>query len=170
MKFLFYYKIISALVIGFAMMFKIFFYHLVRYISRTPCSISYSPKMPTIISLPKFRIFFLKSARTPTLQSLYQITDRFRRWILYMDVNVIFTDYTLKNFYIFRFTYLTNQISTSFLNITFQNMVAIFCNPNYMHCQPSYSMPSSSLFLTHKVKLQKCVATESLALKVHSFN
>jgi len=31
-------------------------------------------------------------------------------------------------------------------------------------------MAANSLFFTHKVKLAICVATESLALKAHSFN
>jgi hypothetical protein len=31
-------------------------------------------------------------------------------------------------------------------------------------------MAAYSLFFTHKVKLAICVATESLALKAHSFN
>jgi hypothetical protein len=36
--------------------------------------------------------------------------------------------------------------------------------------KPRYRVATNSLFFTHKVKLAICVATESLALKAHSFN
>ena len=54
-------------------------------------------------------------------------------------------------------------------NVAFKNMITIFCNPNYVRIKPRYSMSKTSL-LFHNSKIQKWVATESLALKVHSFN
>ena len=43
-------------------------------------------------------------------------------------------------------------------------------DPNYVGSKPRNRMTTNSLIFTHKVKLAICVATESLALKAHSFN
>ena len=170
MEFLFNYKILLTLVIYPAMMLKVFLHHFIRYITCAPCSIAYCPKVTAVIPFSKPWIFFLKSAGTPPLQTLHQIADGFGRRVFYMDVNMVFADNTFQNPNIFRITDLSNQIPTTLLNLPFQNMITIFCNPYYMHTEPSHGMTPTPLFTTHPVKLQKCVATESLALKVHSFN
>src|SRR5690606_32716062 len=103
-------------------------------------------------------------------QPFYYITDRQTRPVLNMDVYMIFTNYPFKNFNIFCITNLLYQISTSFLYISCKNFISIFCNPNYVSSKPRYAMATNSLIFTHGVKLAICVATESLALKAHSFN
>ena len=69
-----------------------------------------------------------------------------------------------------KFLLQNNRIRFSFLDIAFQNFIPIFCNPNYVGRKPRNRVAPNSLIITHKVKLAICVATESLALKAHSFN
>ena len=170
MKFLFNYKIIVRQITWLSVVFKVLFHHLVSYISRTPCSISDCPKVPAPIPLLKQWVFFLKSTRTSPLQPLHQIAYRFRRRIFNMDMHMIFAHYSLQYFYILSFTDLTNYISATNLYIPHQNRIPIFYHPNYVHCQPRYCMTTVPGILAHLSNLRKCVATESLALKVHSFN
>ena len=169
MKFLLQNNVISVCIRWFAMMFEIFFHHLIRNISRAPYSISYCPKMSAPISLPKFWKFFLQSPRCSSFQPLYQITHRFARRIFYMDMYMVFADYSFQYSNIFRIADLFYQITTSSLYFPLKNMVSVFCNPNYVCGQSGDTVTAIPLF-AHPVNLQKCVATESLALKAHSFN
>ena len=169
MKFLLQNNIIIVQVRKFSIMLKVFLNHFICDIPSTPNSITNSPEMSTPISFTKIRILFLKTPGRSSFQSLNKITNTLRRAIFYMDVNMIFTDNSFKNLNIFSITYLLNQIPTPNLNISFENLKTIFCDPNYMCSQNRHCMTHSSLFL-HQTKLIKCVATESLALKVHSFN
>jgi len=150
-------------------MFKIFFHHLISNISCTPNTITNCPKMSTLIFFSQIREFFLNPSRRSPFQTLNNITNVLRRSILNMNVNIIFTDNSSKNTNVFRVTNLFYQISTPYLNISFKNMITIFCNPNYVRSEPRYSMSHPPL-LFHFIKIQKWVATESLALKMHSFN
>ena len=170
MKFLFQDNRISLHVSRLAVMLKIFLYHFICYVACTPYAITNSPKMPAPISLGKCWIFLLQSSRGSTLQSLYNITY-IKRWtVLNMNMYMIFANYSLKNPYVLRIANLLNKFPTSFLNISFQNFIPVFCNPNYVGRKPRYCMATNTLIFTHMSKLNICVATESLALKAHSFN
>ena len=170
MKFLFKYNIVSVYVARFSVMLKVLFYHLIRYIPCAPYTITYSPKMSPPITLRQIGIFFLKSSRCATFQSLYNITHRFNWRILYVDMDMVSTNYSFQNSNIFRIAYLFYQLSASFLYIALKNMISILSNPYNMYCQPRYAVAPLSLAFAHLSKVQKCVATESLALKAHSFN
>ena len=87
-----------------------------------------------------------------------------------MHMNMIFADNTFQDFHILRITDLLYQVTATLLNIAFQNLISIFGNPNHMRRQPRHRMATSSLFITHSPNVRSWVATESLALKVHSFN
>lgn len=165
MKFLFNYKIIVRQVTRLSVVFEILFHHLVCYVACTPCSVTDCPKMSSPISLFKNRKFLLKPARTSSFQSLNQIADRFRWWIFNMDMHMIFAHNSFQYFHIFRFTDLANYVSAPLLNIPFKNRIPIFCNPNYVHCQPANCMTTVPWTLAHSPKLRKCVATKVLHLK-----
>jgi len=49
-----------------------------------------------------------------------------------MKVNMIFADNPFKDDNILSVAYLDDQIPTTLLYITLQNMVTVFCNPNNM--------------------------------------
>ena len=129
MKFLFQNNRIGFSIAWLAMMFKIFFYHLIGYVARTPNTISNCPKMPTPISLGKGWVFFLQPARGSALQPLNYITYVQRGAVLNMDMHMILANNSFQYFNILRITNLLNQVSTSLLYIPFQNFISIFCNP-----------------------------------------
>src|SRR6267378_7073 len=170
MKFLFKYNIIAICITRLTVMFKVFLNHFIGYIARTPCPISYRPKMSAPISLTQFRIFFLEPSGCPSLQSFHKVTKGKTGPIFNMDMHMIFTYYSFKYFNIFCIANLLYQVSASFLYISFKNFISIFCNPYYVSGKPRNTMVANTLLFTHKVKLAICVATESLALKAHSFN
>ena len=170
MKFLFQNNRIGFHITWLTMVLKIFLYHFICYVSRTPNPISDSPKMPAPISFRKLRVFLLQSSRRPSLQPFNNITYIQRGTILNMDMHMILADNPFKYFNILRVTNLFNKIPTSTLDVSLQNFIPIFCNPNYVRSKPRHRMAANSLIFTHKVKLAICVATESLALKAHSFN
>ena len=170
MKFLLQNNSISINVARLAMMLKIFLNHFVRYVACTPNTVPNCPKMSTPISLRKLWVFLLQSARSSSFQSLYDITYVQRWSVLNVNMHMIFANHSFKYLHIFRITNLLNKVAASLLDIPFQNLIPIFCNPNYVGRKPRHRMATDSLFFTHKVKLAICVATESLALKAHSFN
>jgi len=131
MKFLLQNNIIIVQIRRITMMLKVFLNHFIGDIPSTPNAITYRPKMSTPISFTKFRILFLKTPRYPAFQSLNKSTNALRGRILYMDVNMIFTDNSFKNLNIFSITNLLNQIPTPNLYITFENWKTAFYNPNY---------------------------------------
>jgi hypothetical protein len=169
MKFLLQNNSIRIDITRLPMMLKIFLHHLICYVTRAPSSITNRPKVTTPIPFRQFWILFLQSTRCPSLQAFYNITYIQRRPILYMNVDVVFTNNTFQNFYILRITNLLNQVPATSLNITLQNFISIFCDPNYVSRKPRYRVTTNTLFFTHQVKLDNWVATESLALKAHSF-
>ena len=152
------------------MVLKIFLYHFICYVSSTPNTITDCPKMPAPISFRQGWIFLLQSSRCSPLQSFNNITYTQRWTILNVDMYMILANNTLQNLYVLRITNLFNKLTASLLNISLQNTISIFRNPNDVGSKPRYSMATNTLFCTHKPKLAICVATESLALKAHSFN
>ncbi len=170
MKFLLENNIISFNVRFLVVMFQVFLDHFIGNIACTPNTKSNCPKMPPPISFSNVGIFFLKSPRGSSFQSLNQLAHRLRRGIFYVDVNMILAYDPFQYFNIFRITNLLYQISTTRFNIAFQNMITIFSYPNYMGSKLRNCMISVSLGIFHARNLEKCVATESLALKAHSFN
>ncbi len=170
MKFLLQNDSIGLNVARLPMMLKIFLYHFISYVACTPNTVTNCPKMPTPIPFRKLRILFLQSSGGSPLQTFNNITD-VQRWPVFnVDMHVIFTHHALKYLNILNITYLLDKLTTSLLNITFQNLIPIFCNPNYVGRKPRHCMATNAKFFTHQVKLPICVATESLALKAHSFN
>ena len=169
MKFLFQNNIIRICIRRISMMFKILLHDLISNVACTPNTITNSPKMPTPITSTQLWIFCLKASRCSTFQAFDNITNILRRTVFDVNMYMIFAYNTFKNSYIFRIANLFNKISATFLNVAFKSMVTIFCNSNYVRSKPRYSMSRTSLFF-HNSKIQKWVATENLALKVHSFN
>ena len=170
MKFLFQNNRIGFHITWLSMVLKIFLYHFIRYVSRTPNPISDSPKMPAPISFRKFWIFLLQPSRCPSFQPFNNVTYVQRGTILNMDMYMIPANNPFKYFNILCITNLLNKIATPLLDVSFQNFIPIFCNPNYVCSKPRYSVTTNTLIFTHNVKLAIWVATESLALKAHSFN
>lgn len=169
MKFLFQNNRIRINITRFTVMFQIFLYHLISYVSCTPNTVTDCPKVPAPISFRKFRIFFLQPTRSPSLQPFNNIADG-KRWPIFdMNMNMVFTDNSFKYLYIFSITNLLYKITAASLNIAFQNLIPIFCHPNYMGRKPGHCVATYSNFFTHIVKLEIWVATGSLALKAHSF-
>ena len=170
MKFLFQNNSISINVARLAVVLKVFLHHFIRYVAGAPNAITNCPKVPAPISLRKFWVFFLQPAGRSTLQAFNYIAN-VQRWpVFYMDMHMVFAHHTTKYLDILRITNLLDKLTASLLNITLQNFIPIFCNPNYVGRKPRYRVATYSLLFTHNVKLAICVATESLALKAHSFN
>ncbi len=169
MKFLLQYNIVILQVRRITVMVKIFLNHLICNISGTPNSITYCPEMHSQISFTKLRVFFLKATRCSPFQAFYKFANTLRRTIFNVDMYMIFTNYTFQNSHIFSVTYLLYQAPAPYLDVSLKYLKTIFCNTNNMCSQNRHSMPHSSV-LFHNTKIINCVATGSLALKVHSFN
>ena len=169
MKFLFQNNRVRFLIGRITMVFKIFLNHFICDVACTPNSVADTPKMVAPITFPKIRKFFLKASGRPSFHSFDKIAYGLGRSVFNMDVNMVFAYDPFKYMHIFRITDLLDQIPTSYLNVTLENMISIFCNPNYMCSKTRNGVTHTSLFF-HKPKIRNWVATESLALKVHSFN
>ena len=170
MKFLLQNNCIGINVARLTVVFKVFLDHLIRYVSRTPNTIPNRPEVTAPISLRKLWVLFLKPAGSTPLQPLDNVTNVQRGPILNVYMHMVFADNTFKYLDVLRVTNLLDKLTAPLLDIPFQNFIPIFCNPDYVGRKPRYRVATDSLFFTHKVKLAICVATESLALKAHSFN
>ena len=71
-----------------------------------------------------------------------------------MHVNMILADNALQNMHIFRIAYLSQNVPTSDLNITFQNLKSVFGYPHYVTRQRTYGV-SSFAILSHISNLPK---------------
>ena len=165
MKFLFQYNNFIACVARVTVMFQIFLNHIIRYISSTPNSVTYRPKMSAPVTFRKSWKLFLQSARSSTFQTLDYITDAVAGRIFNMDMHMVFTHNTLQYPYIFRIANLFYQVPATRLDVTLQNMIPVFRNPYNMSGKARNAVRPMTLFIVHELKLRKCVATESLALK-----
>ncbi len=165
MKFLFQNNIIIIHIGRITMMLKVFLHHLVGNIARAPYSISNGPKVTAPVLLGKLREFLLKTARRPSLEAFHQVTHLLRGMVLDMYVHMVLAYDTHKHPYIFRITVLLDKITASGLDIALENLVSIFGDPYYVGGHPRYRVVRPSLIISHITNIEKCVATESLALK-----
>lgn len=153
MKFLLKDDVIIIKVAGFAVVLKIFLHHFIRYITSTPHTIANCPKMLSPVPFVQFWKLFLKTARATTFQPLNKIAYRKGGPIFYMNMNMIFANYTFKDSNIIRITDLLHQLTTPHLNISLQNLIAILSNPYDMRRKPRNRMATYSLFFTHNLKV-----------------
>ncbi len=165
MKFLFQYNFIVVHFGRFAMVLKVILDHLVGDVSSAPCPVANGPKMPTPVSLGKFREFLLEPAGTPAFEAFHQIAQLLGRTVLDMYVHVVLAYHSLKDSDILRITDLFDKVPTPNLYIPFQDVVPVFGDPHYMGRQPRYRVSGPSLLFSLKTNIGKCVATKSLALK-----
>lgn len=165
MKFLFQNNIVIVHVGRIAMMFKVILDHLICDVARAPYPITYGPKVAAPVFLGKDREFLLKTARCPPLETLHKVTHSLGRSVLNMYVHMIFAYNTFKDPNILRITNLLDKFTAPDLDITLENLITIFRDPYNMNRQPRYRMSRPSLLIYHSTNIEKCVATESLALK-----
>ena len=165
MKFLFQNNIVIVHVGRIPMMFKVVLDHFVGDVARAPCPISNGPKMAAPVFLGKSREFLLQTTRCPSLETLHKIAQLLRRTVFDVYVNMVLAYDTLKDPYIFRITDLIDKVTAPDLDIALENMVTIFRDPYDMGGQPGYRVTGPSLLVSHSTNIEKCVATESLALK-----
>ncbi len=165
MEFLFQNNIVIVQVGRIAMVFKIILHHLVRDIARTPNTVPDVPKVTAPVSFAQFGKFFLKTTGGLALETFYNIAQLLRRTVFNMYVHMDLAYRSLKDTNIFRITNLLDKIATPYLDIAHQNMETIFRDQDYVRRQPRYRMARTPLFISHTTNIEKCVATESLALK-----
>ncbi len=152
---------VSINVASFTVMFKVFLNHFIRSMSvlQTPYPIA-----------PKCRPKYLLESSGYSSCNLRDVRP-FKR----LTISLMFSDglYLLTT-PLSILTSSESQIcftsSRHLLDVPLQNFISIFCNLNYVGRKPKYGVATNWLFFTHKVKLTICVATESPALKAHSFN
>lgn len=136
MKFLLQNNCVGFHVTRLSVMLKVFLNHLVRYIARTPNPITNCPKMSSPITFRKCGILFLQSSVGSPLQSFNNITN-VQRWPVFnVDMHMVFAHNSLKYLDILSITYLLNKIAASLLDVSLQNFIPIFCNPNYVRSKP----------------------------------
>lgn len=165
MKFLFKYNVVIVHIGRIAMVPKVVLDHLVGDVPCTPYTISNGPKVVAPIFLAKGREPLLKTARCPCLEALYKVAYFLRGTVLDMYVHVVLAYHAFKDTHILGITDLLDKVSAPDLDIALENMETIFGDPNYMRRQPRYRMTGLSLLFSHITNIEKCVATESLALK-----
>ena len=150
------------------MMLQILLYHILRDIATAPGSVADGPEMPTPITFPQFWILFLNPARCSPLDHLHKMADTLARWIFYMQMYVVLTHNSRQYFCIFSITHLTDQITTSLLDISLENSVPVLRGPYQMDRQTRYGVASVTIDLAlicHRAKLELPDATERNALK-----
>lgn len=86
-------------------------------------------------------------------------------------MNVIFHDDAFQNADILCITNLNQYVSTSDFDVALQNMVTIFCYPNYMSGQTASRMKTFSIFFHFQFfsTRDERKIIESLALSVQGF-
>jgi hypothetical protein len=170
MKFLLQNNSVSINVAKFTVRLKVFLNYFICYVARAPNTIPNRPKVSPPISLRKFWLRFLQPAGRSTFQAFNNVANVQRCPVFDVPIHVVFANNTFKDLDILLIANLLHKLTASLLDVALQNFISIFCNPNYVGSKPRYCMATNSLFFTHKVKIAIYVATESLALKAHSFN
>jgi len=137
------------------MMFEIIFYHFFSYISCTPDAIAYCPEVSAPVLLAQRRKFLLKKPRTSTLHPFDKIAYAQRRSVFYQHMYVILTNRTFEDSYILSITHLLDDIPTSYLDITCQYFLAIFCHKYYVCAKSGNRMAAMSIVCTHLSNIRK---------------
>ena len=165
MKFLFKYNVVTITIGRAPMVFKIIRHHLIGYVPRAPYPITNRPEMPAPISLGKTGKLLLQSTGGPTLETFDKITQLLRRTILYMYVDMVLAYHSFKNMDILGITNLLDKVTAPDLNRSIENRIAVLGHPYYVGGQTRYRMARTPVYIAHAANIEKCVATESLALK-----
>jgi hypothetical protein len=121
--------------------------------------------MPPPVLFGKLREFLLKTARRSSREAFHKVANLLRLTVLDMHVYMVLAYHTHKDTYIFRVTDLLDKVTAPDLDISLKNVVSVFRDPYYVGGQPRYRMARPSLLISHITNIEKCVATESLALK-----
>gem|GEM_PF-3348645 len=165
MKFLLQNNRVSINITRLMVVLKIFMNHFIIYAICAPNTVPEGSKMPTLIPLRKFRVFFSQSSGSSAFQPFDNIAY-IQQWsALNMVLHMVFANNPLKCFHIFQITNWFNKLAVIRKDNPFQNFISIFCNPNYVGCKLGYCVTTFLLLFTHKVRLSIFVATESLVLK-----
>ena len=92
-----------------------------------------TPEMIAPITLFEFGKFFLNEAGCSAFEVLHDFTHGTLRRVLNVHVDVVHADGTLENDDVLCVANLDQEFSAPLLNITFEDLVTIFCDPDKMH-------------------------------------
>ena len=111
-------------------MLDIILNHLVDDITGGPHEIADSPKVSAPVAFAKFWKFLLDFTRSLTFEILYQLAYGQIRRDRDVDMDMVLRDPTSDDFNLIFTAYLTYQIAGAGTNVTNENRVAVFRDPN----------------------------------------
>ena len=114
-------------------MFEVLLYDVVGDVSCAPCTIADGPEMFTPVLFLKLRELLLQETGGTTFQSLHEFTDCESSWVLYVHMDMVFTDYSFEDGDVFSVTNLHDEGTTALLYVTLQYWVSVFCYPDYVY-------------------------------------
>ena len=123
-------------------MLKIFLHRLFRDVARAPRAVSYCPEVTAPISLAQGRVLFLKPAARPPLHPLDQVTERLRRRVLDVHMDVVFAHHAFEDAHVLGVADLHEQVPASHLDVTCEHFVAVLRDPDDVRRQSRDSVPA----------------------------
>jgi len=136
------------------LLLDILHHHLIGDIPRAGGKVASSPKVPPP-KLPAQRLELHQYlSRCPSLDRLQQLTDRNMGRYRHKDMHMVPRDMALENLYIFGLANLSHQLPHPYSNLSCQNRLAVFGDPNQVKLQIVNAMARSTIML-HTASLLK---------------
>ena len=126
-------------------MLQVFSDQLFCEISSAPSTIPNCPEMLTPVSLLQLWKLLLQQPGRSSFEALHDLTNRLRRRIFKVHMDMILTDCPFENFDVLSITDLDDQFSTPFLNVSFKDVIAVLRDPDDVDSQSGDTMIASSL-------------------------
>lgn len=127
------------------MMFQVLFNHIFSHLANSCTKITSCPKMLPPIPFFQYRKFFKQFTCCSSFYSSHQFTWSNCWGRRNQNMNVVFTNNPFQNFNFKRLARLSNQLPNTQGNVSDENPITIFCNPNKVILNFKYSMTAISI-------------------------
>ena len=99
-------------------------------VAGAPRTVADGPEVSAPVPLSQRRIFFLQSAAGAPFESLDQLRERLRRWILNVYMHVVFTDHTSEDAHVLGVADLHEQVTAANRDVACEHVIAILRAPH----------------------------------------
>lgn len=144
------------------MVFKVFLDDVIGDIASTPGTVADSPEVFAPVAFLEFGEFLLDKSGGSAFESLHEFTDGESGWVCYVHMDVVFAYYPFEDSDVFGVTDLHDKGATAVLDISLEDWVAVFSDPDEMDGHTRDSVSVVSVMVRHESIIP---STESLALK-----
>lgn len=131
------------------MSFDVLVDHIFSHVPCAPSAVANGPEVSAPVFLPKMREFILEEAGCSSLEALHDLRDGKFGWIFDVHVHMVGAHRSLEDADVFRIAGLDQELSAALLHLPFENVVAIFGDPDHMDSETREGMAAMPVGIGH---------------------